>query len=70
MEKKKVVRRKGKSKKEEKLLAKEEDLRNIYYFADPVLVSDLWSEDLGGIKKKIIRVEASGQYCYALEDSE
>ena len=37
--------RKGKSKKEEMQLAKEEDLRNIYYFSDPVKVTDLWNEE-------------------------
>ena len=26
-------------------MAKEEDLRNIYYFSDPVKVSDLWNEE-------------------------
>jgi hypothetical protein len=26
-------------------LAKEEDLVNIYYFNEPILVQDLWSEE-------------------------
>ena len=41
-------------------MAKEVDLRNIYYFSDPILVGDLWSEEEGGEKKKIVSIAARG----------
>jgi hypothetical protein len=48
-------------------LAKEEDLVNIYYFNEPQLVSDLWSEEDQHNRKIISKVYAAGNYSYALE---
>ena len=48
-------------------LAKEEDLVNIYYFNQPILVSDLWSDEDPAKRKVISSIYAAGNYCYALE---
>jgi len=44
----------------------EEDLKNIFYFSEPIRVDELWGEK----RKNIVSVYASGNYCYALEMQE
>jgi hypothetical protein len=48
-------------------LAKEEDLVNIYYYNEPKLVTDLWSEEDPNDRKRISKIYAAGNYNYALE---
>lgn len=66
-EEQKTAKKPRRSKKEEAQAAKEEDLNGIYYFSEPVKVTDLWSDDDPNLRKIISKVEASGNYCYALE---
>ena len=53
---------------------KEEDLKYIYYFYRPVLIEDLWKDDLeegdneAEVRKPVKQICASGHYCYALCD--
>lgn len=67
MPQKKVVKKRQKKTKEELYDQKEEDLRGIGYFPEPVLVNELWSEER---QTKIVSVFAKGNYSYALEKPE
>jgi hypothetical protein len=53
-------------------LAKEDDLKYIFYFYRPQLIDQFWKlelaegDDPATLRKVCTHVEASGQYCYAV----
>ena len=54
------------------VLAKEEDLKYIFYFYRPQLIEKFWKleltegEDPETVRKACTHIEAAGQYCYAV----
>lgn len=55
--------KRGRKRKEETQSHKEKDLKNIFYYSEPVRVDELW----GVNQKNIVGVYAAGNYSYALE---
>lgn len=53
-------------------MAKEEDLKYIYYFYRPQLVEDLWKweleegDDEAALRRPVTSIQAAGQYCFAI----